>query len=91
MPWWSNAYDFVLQLPRAWVQALTGKLRSLKLHSQEVSKMISILCFFWLCHVVCGILLSRSGRNLCPLQWNHRALTTGLPGNSLHSSNEANF
>ena len=46
---------FVLQLPRAWVQALTGELRSLKLHGQEVSKMMSIL-FFWLCHVACGIL-----------------------------------
>ena len=69
---------FVLQLPRAWVQALTGELRSLKLHGQEVSKMMSILCFFDCAMWHVGS-YSRSGRNMCPLQWNHRALTTGLP------------
>ena len=36
-----------------------------------------------LCWAVCGILVSRPGIELCPLQWKRGILTTGPPGDSL--------
>ena len=47
-----------------------------------MARQISFFLIFWLHHVACEILLPNQGLNLCPLHWNLRALTTGLPRNS---------
>ena len=40
--------------------------------------------FFWLYHMACRILVPQPGtKNLPPLYWKFRVLTTGLPGKSL--------
>ena len=43
----------------------------------------TIFFFFWPRHVACRILVSRSGSNPGPWQWEHGILTTGPPGNSV--------
>ena len=46
---------------------------------------LSSLFFFWPCYVACGILVPRPGIEPRLWQWQHRVLSTGLPGNSLSS------
>ena len=36
--------------------------------------------FFWLCNMVCGILVPNQRWNLCSLQWKLRVLITGPQG-----------
>ena len=42
--------------------------------------------FFWLCNMVCGILVPNQTWNLCSLQWKLRVLITGPPGKSQHKN-----
>ena len=41
------------------------------------------LLFLGSCFAACGILVTSQGLNPCTLYWEHRVLTTGLPGTSL--------
>ena len=54
-----------------------------------------LFCFiavcFKPCHVACGILLPLPGTQPVPLQWKHRALTTGPSGKSIFSTSEPLF
>ena len=46
--------------------------------------LLLLFFFFWLYHMACRILVPQPGtKNLPPLYWKLRVLTTGLPGKSL--------
>ena len=49
---------------------------------QMVKHLFTHIYIIWRHCKACGILVPQPGSNLCPLQWNGRVLTTGLPGNS---------
>ena len=50
-------------------------------------KWIMYVGFFFFGHTTCRILFLQPGIKPAPLQWKHRVLTIGLPGNSHNVSN----
>ena len=53
-----------------------------RLNWTELMATVCLFLFFWPCRVKHGILVPWPGIKLVPPAWEHRVLTTGLPGKS---------
>lgn len=88
--WWQSCFllkfFFFLQ-KNFWLHFSWNSLWYIPPEFKLLQLVVVVLFFliftFWPCHVPHGILVSQSGMNPCPMQWNHRVLTTGPPEEAL--------